>query len=103
MIHRPKSPTYYQKSNRLICRDKRSAQDCSADGNRLVVLTYAAVWLFERDSLEQSFFAHRIFWAPFPERDAEAICFADDDTLLVADESLGELYEIRIADLSRLQ
>jgi hypothetical protein len=77
--------------------------DCTADGKRLAVLTYTAIWLCERDSLDQSFFAGRIFWAPFPERDAEAICFADDHALLVADESLGELYEIRIDDLSRVQ
>ena len=45
----------------------------------------------------------RVSWAPFPKRDAEAICFADDHTLLVADESLGELYEVNIDDLTRLK
>jgi hypothetical protein len=77
--------------------------DCTPDGKRLAVLTYTGVWLFERSSLDQSFFTQRIFWAPFPQRDAEAICFADDKTLLVADEALGELYQVHIADLSRVK
>jgi hypothetical protein len=77
--------------------------DCTPDGRRLAVLTYTAVWLFERSSLDQSFFTQRVFWAPFAERDAEAICFADDKTLLIADESLGELYEVATSELSRVQ
>lgn len=67
------------------------------------MLTYTAVWLFERRSVDQSFFAQRIFWAPFAERDAEAICFADDKTLLIADESLRELYDVAISELTRVQ
>jgi hypothetical protein len=83
-------------------RGQAVGADCSADGKRLAVLTYTGIWLFERDTIDQTFFDGRISWAPFPKRDAEAICFADDHTLLIADEALGELYEARIDDLTGL-
>jgi hypothetical protein len=77
--------------------------DCTRDGKRLAILTYTAIWLFERDTLDQSFFGGRVFWAPFEKRDTEAICFADDSTLLIADEAQAKLYEVNVADLSRIQ
>jgi len=77
--------------------------DCTPDGKRLAVLTYTAMWLFDRDTLTQSYFDGRVWWAPFPQRDAEAICFADDHTLLIADELLGELYKVQIDGLTRLE
>ena len=83
-------------------RGQAVGADCTADGHRLAVLTYTGVWLFERDTSEQNFFDGHVSWAPFPERDAEAICFADDHTLLIADETLGELYEVQIDDLTKL-
>lgn len=78
------------------------AADCSADGKRLAVLTYTGIWLFERDTLEENFFDGRISWAPFAERGVEAMCFADDQTLLVADEPSGELYEVKLDELTRV-
>lgn len=77
--------------------------DCTPDGKRLVVLTYTAIWLFERDNSDQSFFDGRISWAPSEEHDAEAICFADDSTLLIADEAQAELFELPIAELIRVR
>ena len=77
--------------------------DCTTDGKRLAILTYTAIWLFERDSLDERFFTQRIFWAPFPQRDAEAVCFADERTLLIADESLGEIYEVPISELTQVR
>ncbi len=37
--------------------------DCTPDGKRQAVLTYTGAWLFERDSLSQSFFDGRVSWA----------------------------------------
>ncbi|MGD9632479.1 MAG: hypothetical protein AB7G28_18970 [Pirellulales bacterium] len=77
--------------------------DCTADGKRLAVLTYSGIWMFVRDSLDQDFFDGQVYWAPLKPRDAEAICFADDKTLLVADEAAAELYELAIDKLQRVQ
>jgi hypothetical protein len=68
--------------------------DCTPDGRRLAVLTYTGVWMFVRDELHQDFFDSQVFYAPLKRRDAEAICFADDKTLLIADESTAELFEL---------
>lgn len=77
--------------------------DCTADGKRLAVLTYNGVWIFVRDSLDQDFFDGQVYWAPLKPRDAEAICFADDKTLLIADEASAELFELSIDKLQRVQ
>jgi len=78
--------------------------DCTADGKRLVVISYTAVWLFERENDEQSFFDGKISWAPYgQEREIESVCFADDETILLADEGLGELYEVALKDLVEVQ
>jgi hypothetical protein len=77
--------------------------DCTADGQRLTVLTYTGVWMFVRDALEQDFFDGQVFWAPLKPRDAEAICFADDRTLLIADETSAELFELTIEKLVRVR
>lgn len=87
----------------LDIRGQTVGADCTPDGKRLVVLTYTAIWLFERDALDEGFFTQRIFWAPISKRDAEAICFADDHMLLIADEASAELFEVRIDELSRVQ
>lgn len=77
--------------------------DCSEDGLRLAVLTYTGIWIFERNSLSQDFFAGCVLWAPLEPHGAEAICFADDDTLLIANESSAELFEVPLAQLTRIR
>ena len=73
--------------------------DCMPDGKRLVVLTYTGVWLFTRDSLAEDFFTAAVRWAPLGPQEAEAICFADDDTLLIANEATAELFELPLSSL----
>lgn len=77
--------------------------DCSADGNRLVVITYQAIWLFERKSHEEDFFQAKIRWAPYQSQQCEAVCFADDETLLLGDEDLGRLLEAKVQDLTLIR
>ncbi len=77
--------------------------DCSPDGKRLVAITYEAIWLFERDQLDQEFFSSRISWAPHEGQQIEAVCFADGSTLLLADEELGELFEAELSGLTRVR
>jgi hypothetical protein len=73
--------------------------DASPDGRRLVVITYERIWLFERDSLDSSFFEGRVLTRAYKAGDVEAVCFADDQTLILGDESRRVLYEVPIADL----
>jgi hypothetical protein len=81
-------------------RGQAVAADCSHDGKRLVVLTYTGIWLFERDTLEQNFFEQHVRWAPLALHEAEAVCFADDETVLIADEATAELFELRLNGLA---
>ncbi len=75
--------------------------DASADGLRLVVLTYERVWLFERRSRREPFFAGRVSSVAYRlddnASDAEAVCFAGDDRLLIADEGRAALYGLDLA------
>ena len=76
--------------------------DATADGLRLIVVTYEALWLFERDSTDQGFFSGRISWAPYKSQQVEAVCFADEQTVYLADEDLGELFAADLRQLTRL-
>lgn len=80
-----------------------TAADASADGLRLVVITYTSIWLFERDDQETPLFASRVSWAPYFALQTESVCFADDDTLLLVDEKLGMLYSLPISELTPLE
>lgn len=76
--------------------------DATADGLRLIVVTYEALWLFERDSTDQGFFSGRISWAPYKSQQVEAVCFADEQLVYLADEDLGELFAADLRHLTRL-
>lgn len=80
-----------------------TAADCSADGKRLAVLTYSGIWFFERQTLEQDFFSAGIRWAPLTSPQMESIVIRDDQTLLLADEMLREVFEVKIAELSEVR
>jgi hypothetical protein len=71
--------------------------DASADGNRLAVLTYKGVWLFEvkEDSIE--YFHGAVSWLPIRAGQCEAICF-DGNTLVISNEA-GRLFKIPVSDL----
>jgi hypothetical protein len=77
--------------------------DATPDGKRVVVITYKAIWLFERDDAAEPLFGGRMFFAPYESDQCEAVCFADDNTLLMADEKKGVLMETSISGLTRLR
>lgn len=77
--------------------------DASADGKRLVLITYESIWLFERNSLEESFFKGTIHYAPYKADQCESVCFADDKTLKMVDEVTGILFDVNIADLTKIR
>lgn len=84
-------------------KGQATGADCSADGLRLAVLTYTHVWLFERESIADPFFAGRAsamaYAYPDGQSDSEAVCFEDDSHLLIADEARATLYRLDLAEL----
>ena len=72
-----------------------TAAEASNDGNKLAVLTYNSVWLFESET--DDYFNGKISWLPINAKQCEAICFDDDETLLITNEQM-ELFELKISE-----
>ncbi|NIQ39839.1 MAG: hypothetical protein GTN81_14815 [Proteobacteria bacterium] len=71
--------------------------DTSPDGRLLAVLTYSAIWLFERPTVSMNYLLGRKRFFPFQIWQAEAISF-DEEVLLISTEG-GRLFELKIDDL----
>lgn len=82
---------------------KVTAADATIDGNRLVVITYDAIWLFERKSASSSYFSGNIWWLPVEAPQIESVCFKDDNTLWLVDEDTAELYEVPLKKLLKVR
>lgn len=74
----------------------------AADGRRVALATYGAVWLFEPDERAESPLRGRRWRLDFEAPQVEALCFADDETLLLADETTAAPYEVKLDELSPL-
>jgi len=79
-----------------------TAADVSADGNRLAVLTYTGVWLFEAQK-KGDFFNGKIWYRPIRATQVEAIAFDGPDTLIIVDEKGGLMYEVKQSDLKNIR
>ncbi len=79
-----------------------TAADASADGLRLLVATYQALWLFERATLEEPFFDGRVSRLHFKASQVEAACFVDAsaEQVLLADEQDAVLFELALRDFN---
>jgi len=82
---------------------KVTAADASEDGNRLVVITYSAIWIFERTSTESGYFNGHIWWLPVEAPQIESVCFRDDKTLWLLDEEKAALYEMPVNKLVKIK
>jgi len=71
--------------------------DASPDGNRLAVLTYSAVWLFEVSGSSDEYFNGKITWLPIEAKQCEGICF-DGNKLMISNEQ-RDLFELPIDSL----
>ena len=74
-----------------------TAADASIDGNKLAVLTYDNVWLFEVED-DDDFFNGKISWLAIKAKQCEAICFDDEDTLIITNEQM-EIFKLPISEL----
>ena len=87
-------------------RGRATGADASADGRRLVVLTYGAIWLFEAaTSGSDDWFGGHVYWLPFTGvKGAEGVCFDGPDSVLIAaEEGAGKLYSVPISKLTRVR
>jgi hypothetical protein len=83
--------------DRFELHGQATAADATADGRRLVVATYKSFWLFEIEDQNQPL-RGRVSWLPFTGvEEVEAVCFADDETLLAADEKTAQLFEVPLS------
>ncbi len=79
-----------------------TAADISPDGERLAVLTYKAVWIFERPGEDGNWLtgkASRLALDPNRMLQNEAITWQDDTTLLIANEQRS-MFKVRTSALS---
>ncbi len=97
---------YPEKQNALTrlstfdIRGAVTAAECNDDGTKLAVLTYSAVWLFE--GKVGDWFSGSIKWLPVMAKQCEAICFDDDETLLITNEQM-EMFELKIQNLHQVR
>jgi hypothetical protein len=75
--------------------------DLSPDGERLAVISYPALWVFERPAEGDNWFEGRARWLPLNflrTRQVEAIAWVDDETLVFANEE-RDLFEVKLESL----
>ncbi|TFF39753.1 hypothetical protein [Mucilaginibacter psychrotolerans] len=82
---------------------KVTAADCTEDGDRLVVITYRSIWIFERTGPGSSWFNGNIYWLPVKAPQIESVCFKDDKTLWLLDEETAALYEVPTSKLVKVK
>jgi hypothetical protein len=77
-----------------------SAASLSPDGRRLVVLTYEAIHLFERQSPSADLLSGKHHRTVLEARQCEAICFDGDDVVFTNEQR--EMFRVRLAALENL-
>ncbi len=78
-----------------------TSADALLSGQALAILTYTAIWVFE-DYTEDNFFYGTVLWLPIDAKQCEAICFLNDQELLISNEQ-GDLFRVSKNDLIRLK
>jgi hypothetical protein len=87
---------------RFDFRDPAVAADVSANDHQLVVATGKSLWLFDLVEGDNPF-AGSVRWLPFKAKQVESVCFADDKSLLLADEENAALYHVPLEKLVRVR
>jgi hypothetical protein len=72
-----------------------TAADATTDGQRLAVLTYNNVWVFDAPEGTDRYFDGAIRWLPIFGNQIESLCFADRDTLLIGNEQ-RQIFEVPV-------
>ena len=78
-----------------------SAADLPPDGSMLAVLTYTALWVFEKPASGDQWFsgrARRVTLSLAETKQAEAVCWDDPQTLRLANEQ-REIFRVKLSSL----
>ncbi|HJN52992.1 MAG: hypothetical protein QGI68_01880 [Pseudomonadales bacterium] len=78
--------------------------DVSPNGAKLAILSYTALWLFDQPRRGDKWLSGQAYKLDINlahTKQAEAVCWDDDDTLLITNEG-GEIFEVKIADIPAL-
>ncbi len=75
-----------------------TAADASSDGRKLAILTTRSVWVFERPPGSRNYLDGPARTLRIQAGQCEAICWDDDNTLIIANES-RELFQINLDQL----
>jgi len=100
-IVRPGEKTPFIQTGSLDFKSPVTSADALPDGRFLAVLTYDAIWLFERPSDSANYLEGKKSIFPFRIWQCEALAF-DGDTLLSGNDK-GRLFELKIDALTASQ
>lgn len=75
-----------------------TAADATPGGERLAVLTYTALWVFESPKGGDDWFSGSAHWMPIEAKQAEAVCFVDEDTILITNEQ-RDVFEVTLSGM----
>lgn len=76
---------------------KATGADATPDGKRIVINTYENLWLFDVVDPAKPLSGPVKRLSFVNEDDVEAICFADDETLIIGAEAAGRIFEVPLA------
>lgn len=88
--------------SRFDFRDPATAADVSDDERQLVVATGTSLWLFDLTGSDNPF-SGPVSWFPYKAKQVESVCFADRNSLLLADEENAALYQVPLEKLLRVR
>lgn len=75
-----------------------TGSDISPDQSLLAVITYNAIWIFEKPSDSDNFLLNPVRKLRIKAKQCEAICWDNDNTLIIANEQ-ADLFEIALSDI----
>ncbi|MEO0794844.1 MAG: hypothetical protein AAFX93_06770 [Verrucomicrobiota bacterium] len=85
--------------SRMNVRGQVTAADSWNDGERVALLTYMGVWVFDPPDRDGSRLVEgRILWLPIRAFQAEAVAFLDRDNLMITNEQRG-VYHLPISEM----
>lgn len=79
-------------------RGQATAADASPDGKMLAVLTYTSCWIFVKPVGSDNYFAGKAYYKTFYAKQCEAICWDDEQTLIISNEQKN-LFEVKLSEL----
>lgn len=80
-------------------RGQATGADASPDGKKLAVLTYTGCWVFEVPEGSDDYFAGKASFRAFYAKQCEAICWNDDETLIITNEQ-KDMFEVKLSELT---